>query len=135
MAYRRWSLCFVLLALACGGSGGPTRPPVASVSLTAESSGTTDVMRSSDRTTPDLSSSIDSATSSGRYVALPWIRSCWSWTSWRGTGTAPLGTPTRCIERMDIDPHRRRYVGMAEPRAYLLDVPTLGNEGACVRVP
>ena len=39
MPYRRFSLCFVLLALACGGSGGPTRPPVASVSLTAAPSG------------------------------------------------------------------------------------------------
>lgn len=40
MPLRRSMVCFVLpLALACGGSGGPTRPPVSSVSLTAASSG------------------------------------------------------------------------------------------------
>jgi plastocyanin len=40
MPLRRLMVCFVLpLALACGGSGGPSQPPVASVSLTAGSSG------------------------------------------------------------------------------------------------
>ena len=37
MPHRRSSLCLLLFALACGGGGGP--PPVASISLTAASSG------------------------------------------------------------------------------------------------
>jgi hypothetical protein len=40
MPLRCAMACFVLpLALACGGSGGPSRPPVASVSLTGSASG------------------------------------------------------------------------------------------------
>src|SRR5438270_596248 len=40
MPLRRLMACFALpFALACGGGGGPTRPPVASVTLTAASSG------------------------------------------------------------------------------------------------
>jgi hypothetical protein len=40
MAYRRAiSLCLLLAAVACGGSSGPSRPPVASVTLTVSSSG------------------------------------------------------------------------------------------------
>src|SRR5437763_8006650 len=38
MPHRRWRFCFALpFVLACGGGGGPTRPPVASISLTASS--------------------------------------------------------------------------------------------------
>src|SRR5205823_9745167 len=39
MPHRRFPSCLLLLAVACGGSGGPSRPPVASVSLTASSTG------------------------------------------------------------------------------------------------